>query len=125
MINSRTPISQGQGRAGSLFPVKLCPFCFGDLNGRCCTILERQLLKRWAVFDKVCSLAEMLSRSRHALAILSFQRGRGVPVIVPQQCTPGLAFLSSAENRKLVGIDEDSPYLFAKKGNLEIQSLQK
>ena len=42
-----------------------------------------------------------------------FQKGRFVPVIIPQECRMLLDFIASETTRRQAGIREDSPYLFS------------
>ncbi|KAH3754703.1 hypothetical protein DPMN_189384 [Dreissena polymorpha] len=69
----------------------------GKLLVRNCTAFEKKLLENQEV---------MSIRGKH---------GRRVPVLIPKEVQPGLAYLTDTGVRTAAGIGESNPYLFASK----------
>lgn len=45
-----------------------------------------------------------------------FQTGRGVPVLIPEECSPALTFLTNPVVREKSGIRSTNTYIFANGG---------
>ncbi|XP_038063286.1 uncharacterized protein LOC119733978 [Patiria miniata] len=96
-------ISYNRRRCGEVQAMRLCSY-----EQRKCGVsdLDEQLTRDLTDFEK------HLLESQEVIVIRG-KTGRGVPVLVPAECSAVLKFLTDAEVRRDVGIHPENKYVFA------------